>query len=64
MNKSRPDRIAYRPQEAAHAAGVSVPTLYSWLRREDFPVVRIQGCTVIPIEEYRSWLTKQRDKSQ
>lgn len=55
-------RLAYRPREAAEAAGVSVPTIYSWLRMDGFPCARIGGCTVIPVAAFQAWLETQVKK--
>lgn len=56
-NKINTNRIAYRPQEAAQAVGVSTPTIYLWMRRDGFPVLRVGGCTLIPKDEFEIWLS-------
>lgn len=55
-------RVAYRPVEAAQAAGVSTPVIYQWLRMEGFPAVKIGGCTLIPVRAFEAWLEMQADK--
>lgn len=58
MSKDVP-KLAYTVGEAAAAVGVSKPTLYSWMKRPDFPVAKIGSNTRIPVEAFKRWLEKQ-----
>lgn len=53
------DKLAVKPTEAARLLDVSRPTLYQWMNRADFPVVRIGGCVRIPIDDLREWVRAQ-----
>ena len=53
------DRLAYTPTEAAEVASVSRPTIYRWMKMDDFPVARIGGCTRIPAEAFKQWINQQ-----
>lgn len=59
LNMDDISRVAYRPAEAARAAGMSVPTIYAWMRRENFPVIYIGGCTLILVAKFEQWLISQ-----
>lgn len=52
-------RIAYRPKEAAAVAGVSLPTFYRWAKMDGFPIVRVNGCTLVPKSAFEAWLNEQ-----
>ena len=52
-------RVAFRPQEAAESLGISERTMSDWLKLEGFPVARIGGCRLIPIEDLKKWLSAQ-----
>ena len=52
-------RLAYTPAEAAEVASVSRPTIYRWMKMDDFPVARIGGCTRIPAEAFKQWINQQ-----
>ena len=53
------NRLAYTPVEAAEVASVSRPTIYRWMKMDDFPVARIGGCTRIPAEAFKQWINQQ-----
>jgi len=57
-------KLAYTVSEAAEAAGVSRPTMYLWMKRPDFPVAKIGGCTRIPAQAFKAWLEKQAGVSE
>lgn len=54
--------LAYSVTTAAKSAEVSRATLYRWMRLKGFPVVRIGGCTRIPVEAFRRWLAEQAEE--
>lgn len=53
--------LAVKPSEAARLLDVSRTTLYGWMNRADFPVVRLGGCTRIPVDGLREWLARQTE---
>ena len=53
------ERLAVKPAEAARMLDISRPTLYAWMNRQDFPVVRIGGCVRIPVDDLREWVKAQ-----
>ena len=55
------ERLAVKPSEAARMLDVSRPTLYQWMNRQDFPVVRIGGCVRIPVDDLREWVKAQKE---
>ena len=55
--------LAVRPSEAARLVDVSRTTLYRWMHRTDFPVIRLGGCTRIPVDGLREWIAKQSEVS-
>lgn len=55
--------LAVRPSEAARLVDVSRTTLYRWMHRADFPVIRLGGCTRIPVDGLREWIAKQSEVS-
>ncbi len=61
--QSAPDRLAYRPAEAAHACGVSRATFYDWMSRGLAPRP-IQtpggGATLILASALKSWLEESQ----
>ena len=55
--------LAVRPSEAARLVDVSRTTFYRWMHRADFPVIRLGGCTRIPVDGLREWIAKQSEVS-
>lgn len=51
--------LAYSVSEAAQVLGVSKPTLYKYVNREDFPSLKLGGRTLISAEGLRDWVQKQ-----
>ena len=58
------ERLAYSPTELARLMEVSRPTVYSWLKIDGFPVVRIGGVTRIPAKAFEEWLNAQTGVSE
>ena len=58
------DRLAVSVVEAAKMLGVSRPTMYQLIRREDFPAARIGGRVLIPVKQLEEWLEKQSEKGE
>lgn len=57
------DPLAVSAPEAARLLGVSKPTIYKYMNREDFPVFKLGGRTLISVEGLRAWVQKQTEVS-
>jgi excisionase family DNA binding protein len=53
---TRPDRLAYRVDEAAELASVSPRTIWSWITAGKLKTVKIGRCTLIPASSLRALL--------
>ena len=51
--------LAVSAPEAARLLGISKPTLYQMMRREDFPAFKLGGRTLISVAGLREWVQKQ-----
>ena len=50
--------------ETAAALGVSRPTVYTLLHRQDFPAFRVGGRTLVSAEGLREWVAAQAGGEQ
>ena len=57
MEKLEP--LAVSAPEAARLLGVSKPTVYQMMNREDFPAFKVGARTLISVEGLREWIRKQ-----
>lgn len=57
------ERMAYSPSEAARVLGVSRPTVYTLLRRQGFPSLKVGARTLIPADGLREWLRQQSSEA-
>ena len=57
MDKLEP--LAVSAPEAARLLGVSKPTVYQMMNREDFPAFKVGARTLISVEGLREWISKQ-----
>lgn len=55
--------LAVSAPEAARLLGVSKPTIYKYMNREDFPAFKLGGRTLISVEGLRAWVQKQTEVS-
>jgi len=53
------DRLTYSPAEAAQVLGVSRPTIYTLIKREDFPAFEVGTRTLVSVEGLRDWVKAQ-----
>ena len=60
MDKLEP--LAVSAPEAARLLGVSKPTVYQMMNREDFPAFKVGARTLISVEVLREWIRKQVNK--
>ena len=58
MNE-RTNLIAVSMSEAARLLSVSRTTLYAWSKLDDFPLIRINGCSRVLVDGLRDWVKKQ-----
>ena len=56
------DKLAYSPAEAAAVLGVSRPTVYTLLKRADFPAFKVGSRTLVSAEGLRAWVQAQANK--
>ena len=57
MDKLEP--LAVSAPEAARLLGVSKPTVYQMMNREDFQAFKVGARTLISVEGLREWIRKQ-----
>lgn len=55
------ERLTYSPAEAAQVLGVSRPTVYTLLRRADFPAFKVGNRTLISAEGLQAWVAAQAE---
>lgn len=55
-----PDRLAYRPQEAADVMGVSRQTIYRAMERGELRGRKLGRSTVILAKDLEQWATELR----
>ena len=53
--------LAVSAAEAARLLGVSRPTVYQYLKREDFPSFKLGGRTLVSVEGLREWVRRQTE---
>ena len=51
--------IAVSVEEAAKLLGVSKPTVYSMIRGEGLPHIKLNRRTVIPVDRLREWVNER-----
>lgn len=56
------DKLAYSPAETAAVLGVSRPTVYTLLKRADFPAFKVGSRTLVSAEGLRAWVQAQASK--
>lgn len=57
MDKLSP--LAVSAAEAARLLGVSRPTLYQYIGREDFPSFRVDNRVLISVSGLQAWIEQQ-----
>ena len=55
------NRLAYSPTETALMLGVSRPTVYTLMKRADFPAFKVGSRTLVSSEGLREWVRKQAE---
>lgn len=54
-----PERILYRPAEAADAIGISRARAYELIASGAMPSIRIGGSIRVPVDALREWINRQ-----
>lgn len=55
------EKLAYSPTETALVLGVSRPTVYTLMKRADFPAFKVGSRTLVSAEGLREWVRKQAE---
>ena len=55
------EKLAYSPTETALVLGVSRPTVYTLMKRADFPSFKVGSRTLVSAEGLREWVKKQSE---
>lgn len=55
------DRLTYSPAEAAQVLGVSRPTVYTLIKRNDFPCFKVGSRTLVSADGLREWVRQQAE---
>jgi excisionase family DNA binding protein len=58
------ERLTYSPTETAQVLGVSRPTVYTLMKREDFPAFKVGSRTLVSAEGLRAWVQAQTEKGE
>lgn len=58
------DKLAYTVKEAAQAVGVSDRKMRDLINITGFPVVRLGGRILIPIDPLRDWLKRKAENGE
>lgn len=56
------DRLTYSPAEAAKVLGLSRPTVYTLMKRIDFPSFKVGSRTLVSADGLREWVKSQAEK--
>ena len=57
------ERLAYSVEEAAASIGISDRKLSDIIHSDNFPLVRIGGRNVIPVDGLRKWLEDNQGRT-
>lgn len=55
------EKLAYSASETAQVLGVSRPTVYTLLKRVDFPSFKVGTRTLVSAEGLREWIRLQAE---
>lgn len=58
------NRLALSVTEAAEQLGVSRVTMYTYIKRADFPAAKIGGRVLIPRDKLKEWLEAQTEEAR
>ncbi|MDO4982163.1 MAG: helix-turn-helix domain-containing protein [Eubacteriales bacterium] len=52
-------KLTYNISETAEVLGISRPTMYELLHREDFPSFRVGKRVLVPVDALKRWVEEQ-----
>lgn len=58
------EKLAYSAAETAQVLGVSRPTVYTLMKRVDFPVFKLGARTLVSVDGLRAWVQAQAEKGE
>lgn len=58
------DKLTYSAAETAQVLGVSRPTVYQLMKRDDFPVFKVGTRTLVSAEGLRAWVQAQVERGE
>lgn len=53
------NKLLLSATEVSNLLGLSRPSVYQLMHRADFPMIRIGGRVLVPVDGLRVWLTQQ-----
>ena len=53
------NKLLLSATEVSNLLGLSRPSVYQLMLRADFPMIRIGGRVLVPVDGLRVWLTQQ-----
>lgn len=56
------DKLTYSPAETAKVLGLSRPTVYTLMKRADFPAFKVGSRTLVSADGLREWVHSQAGK--
>ena len=57
------EKAAISVQELSEQLGISLPMAYELVKRPGFPVIRMGTRFLIPVEEFKKWLSSEVDSN-
>lgn len=64
MMADKLEPLAVSAAEAARLLGVSRPTIYQYIGRDDFPSFKLGNRTLVSVEGLREWVKAQAKKEE
>lgn len=61
---SAPDKIAFSVSEVAEVLGISRPTVYRLIQRDDFPTFKVGARTLISRSGLERWVQEQAGETR
>lgn len=58
------EKLCLKPKGAAAMCNVSLPVMYQWCQRADFPSFRVGRAILIPVDGLKEWLARQAQVQQ
>lgn len=58
------EKLTVSVAEAASMLGISRNSMYDLTERSGFPVIRVGTRKVIPIAEFKQWISRQRNADE